>query len=315
MSIPIPDDPAPNGYMSFPFQSELDEAVAYFRIESVSEDGWETIVQKSGVLAEKKYIPGDTSALPLVRGRGVFENVTPAELSSVFSLAGVRLVFDDYTRDVNLLAKYSQRVQKFYSVQKGAFLVQDRDVVGVQATYWNEDGSIEVVQTGVPDDGSTPPVSGKTRATLTVGGWALRPRGNDTEVTYLLKTNPNGSIPAWLIRTIIVDYPLLVAEASDFYTKFGRPPAFYKLVESVVKSEQYHHDKREWVARLIGQGGDAFEISVDDKRMYSRGYDVKLDGEAKDAVEVGTEGGTIRIRVGDAADGKSFSITVSAKAG
>jgi len=227
MSIHIPDDPAPNGYVPFPFQNELDQALSYFRTESVSEDGWEKIVEKSGVLAEKKFIPGDTSALPLVRGRGVFENVTPVELFSIFSLSGVRLVFDDYTREIHVLAKHSQRVQKFYSVQKGAFLVQDRDVVGVQGSFWNDDGSIEVVQTGVPDDGTTPPVSGKTRATLTVGGWALRPRGGDTEVIYLLKTNPNGSIPAWLIRTIIQDYPLLVAEASDFYTKFGRLPAFH----------------------------------------------------------------------------------------
>ena len=68
--------------------------------------------------------------------------------------------------------------------------VQARDLVGVQSVFTHDDGTIEVIQTGVPDDEKTPPVSGKTRATLTAGGWTLRPvnDGADTEVTYLLKS-------------------------------------------------------------------------------------------------------------------------------
>jgi len=316
MSINIPDDPAPNGYVPFPFKAELEAAIEYFRTESVSKDDWEEIKTdpKHGVLAQKKK--NDTGAIPLVRGCGIYKDTTPAQLLSIFTLVGVRLTFDDYTESINALQKYSQRHQKFYSVQKGRLFVQARDVVGAQTVLWNDDGSIEIIQTGVPDDGTTPPVSGKTRATLTVGGWALRPinDGADTEVTYLLKTDPNGSLPSWLVRAVIQDYPLLVSEARNFYIEFGFPPSLLDLISSVVKHEKYNHSKREWTATFIGKGGDEFKITVDDKRMYHDGYTISVEGDGKDGVEYTTIGEIINFKVGDAADGKAFSVVVSRKA-
>jgi hypothetical protein len=52
---------------------------------------------------------------------------------------------------------------------------------------YSQDGTIEVVQTSVPNDEKTPDVSGKVRGTLTAAGWILRPSGDDTDVTYLVK--------------------------------------------------------------------------------------------------------------------------------
>lgn len=143
MSINIPDDPAPNGYVPFPFEAELEAAIEYFRTESVSKTDWEEIKTgeqmsvedravgfihgafhgmnadpKHGVLAQKKK--NDTAPIPLVRGCGIYKDTTPAQLLSVFTLGSVRLVFDDYTESVSVLQKYGQRLQKFYSVQKYA---------------------------------------------------------------------------------------------------------------------------------------------------------------------------------------------------
>lgn len=62
-----------------------------------------------------------------------------------------------------------------------------RDFVGVQGVEYSEDGTIEIAQTSVPNDEKTPDVPGRVRGTLTAAGWVLRPSGNDTDVTYLVK--------------------------------------------------------------------------------------------------------------------------------
>ena len=70
---------------------------------------------------------------------------------------------------------------------RGAFLVQPRDFVGYQEAIIEDDGSIYVFQTSVPEDENTGPVKGRTRGTLTLSGWCIKAVGDDIDVTYLVK--------------------------------------------------------------------------------------------------------------------------------
>lgn len=66
-------------------------------------------------------------------------------------------------------------------------MVSPRDFVGTQAVFTEDDGTTYIAQCSVPDNDQTPPVSGKVRGWLTVGGWKLRPAGDDLELTYIVK--------------------------------------------------------------------------------------------------------------------------------
>lgn len=66
-------------------------------------------------------------------------------------------------------------------------MVSPRDFIGTQAVFTGDDGTTYIAQCSVPDDDKTPPLSGKVRAWLTVGGWRLRPIGDDLELTYIVK--------------------------------------------------------------------------------------------------------------------------------
>ncbi|CCO35319.1 hypothetical protein BN14_09436 [Rhizoctonia solani AG-1 IB] len=186
MGVDIPSDPAPNGYVPNPYQDEIDKALAYLRAEKEGGDGWENIDTKDGIILEKKYVPGDTSAIPIVRGHGLVKDLSAPALLSAILQPSARHLWDERFASGALLERYARRTYKFYSVQKGVgWIVSERDIVGVQHVQEGEDGAFEVVQTSVKGD---PDNSGRVRATLSVAGWSFAQRGNDLEVAYVVKS-------------------------------------------------------------------------------------------------------------------------------
>jgi hypothetical protein len=138
---------------------------------------------------EKKFVPGDSSAIPVVRGRGIVKSLTPSALLSAICQPSARHHWDSRFASGGLLERYARRTYKFYSVQKGVgFFVSERDIVGVQSVVFPEgevEKGFEVVQTSVSGD---PDNSGRVRATLTCAGWSVVPRGEDLEVSYVVKS-------------------------------------------------------------------------------------------------------------------------------
>ena len=51
----------------------------------------------------------------------------------------------------------------------------------------SSDHTHEIVQTSVPENEKTGPVSGLVRGTLTLAGWVLKPTSGGTDVTYVVK--------------------------------------------------------------------------------------------------------------------------------
>lgn len=117
MSIPIPSDPAPNGYIPNPYDSEISRAFSLVRDATSSTDGWVSLGERDGVVLEKKYT--DDGSLPIARGKGVIEGYSPEDLLQVISLPACRLRWDPRFEDGASLERYSQSAFKFYSTQKG----------------------------------------------------------------------------------------------------------------------------------------------------------------------------------------------------
>lgn len=142
---------------------------------------------------EKKFVPGDSSAIPIVRGKGLVKSLSAAQLLSAVSQPSARHHWDARFASGGLLERYSRRAYKFYSVQKGVgFFVSERDIVGVQSIVLPDgdlENGFELVQTSVEGD---PENSGRVRATLTCAGWSVVTRGDDLEVTYVVKSESKG---------------------------------------------------------------------------------------------------------------------------
>jgi len=290
-------------YPDFPYGSDRDKALRYLRTEGESTDGWERFDEKSNVIYEKKYIEGDSSAIPLVRGRGVVHGYNPRQFLALISFPELRTMWDPRTQEARLLKRYSQHEIGFYTVQKGlGWLISPRDIVGIQDTIFHSDGKIERVQTSVPDE-LVPPIPGRVRATLTLAGWVLKPHDDGTEVTYIVKINPNGSIPIRVINgTVIPEIPAAITRCEELLAKDGYPPYILQSLQSILRTETF--SSKLYAVTLVGRSGDTFDI-VYDTKMYSGKPQVVVDGLGKDGVEVSQPmNGMTHVVVGQGSDGK-----------
>ena len=89
--------------------------------------------------------------------------------------------------------------------------VTPRDsVLHVTATE-EADGSLTRKLEGVPK--YIPEEKGFVRVAQVEGFWKFVPKGDSTEVTYQVHTEPGGSVPSWLANNFVVDAPFNTLKA------------------------------------------------------------------------------------------------------
>ncbi|CAE6463356.1 hypothetical protein ACGC1H_000094 [Rhizoctonia solani] len=304
MGIEIPSDPAPNGYVSNPYQDKIDAALAFLRTEKEGNDKWENIDTKDGIILEKKY-ENNGSAIPLVRGHGLVKSLSAPALLSAILQPSARHLWDSRFESGALLDRYGRRTYKFYSVQKGVgWVVSERDIVGVQHVQEGENGAFEVVQTSV--DGP-PGDKGRVRATLTAG-WSAVPRGDDLEVAYVVRINPNGSIPSPIVSKIVQDIPLSVVNITNFIRDKGVPPYIAnKELGSQLRTEVISIEEKKHEAKLIAGDQDEQLAFVVDPKVFGGNWKVDVNGNGVSADKSG-DNAVVKVPAGAG----RYEVTISA---
>ncbi|MCW2267322.1 START domain protein [compost metagenome] len=89
--------------------------------------------------------------------------------------------------------------------------VTARDSVLHVTTTQDADGSLTRKLEGVPK--YQPEEKGFVRVSQVEGFWKLVPKGDTTEVTYQVHTEPGGSVPSWLANKFVVDAPFNTLKA------------------------------------------------------------------------------------------------------
>ncbi|KAG8998833.1 hypothetical protein FRB94_006634 [Tulasnella sp. JGI-2019a] len=294
------------------FSAERDSALSHLRTEAFSTDGWVKFDEKENVTYEKKTAaPGDSSPMPFVRGRGVVTGFNPDQFLALISCPELRSRWIGTTQEVKLFERYSQHEMCYHIAQKGVgFLVKPRDTFVVQDTIFNDDGTIERIQTSVSDD-RIPPKSGRVRGNLTIAGWILKPHETGVEVTYVFKTNPGGSVPQTVTNTIVSQTPGAISRCADVLKKNGYPPYIAsREVKSTILSEAFDYDpKPTYKITLIGKSGDSFDIHFDSK-VFPKGPQL-VAGDGKNGLSVSPPAdGKVHVSIGEAASGKEVTITM-----
>lgn len=73
---------------------------------------------KQGVTYQKKYIPGDSSAIPIVRGLGLVEGFTPQQFLALITYTGVRTTWDARTEKAEVVRRFGRFLNEFYAIQR-----------------------------------------------------------------------------------------------------------------------------------------------------------------------------------------------------
>ena len=89
--------------------------------------------------------------------------------------------------------------------------VTARDSVLKVTTTKGADGSLTRTLKGEPK--YIPEEKGFVRVSQVEGFWKFVPKGDQTEVTYQVHTEPGGSVPSWLANKFVVDAPFNTLKA------------------------------------------------------------------------------------------------------
>lgn len=89
--------------------------------------------------------------------------------------------------------------------------VTPRDSILHVTTTQDADGSLTRKLEGVPK--YLPEEKGFVRVAKVEGFWKLQPKGNDTEVTYQVHTEPGGNVPSMVANKFVVDAPFNTLKA------------------------------------------------------------------------------------------------------
>ncbi len=113
--------------------------------------------------------------------------------------------------DGNFLDRYA------YSVNDMPWPVTDRDYVLRIRTHGEQStGEVEMDLNAVPDRREE--VDGLVRVDRSDTRYRFIPEGDKTRMVWIQHTEPNGSIPGWLVNTLLVDIPV------RSITGAGHPP-------------------------------------------------------------------------------------------
>ncbi|POY71371.1 hypothetical protein BMF94_5683 [Rhodotorula taiwanensis] len=264
MSLVQSEKPSVADYpTSSPYASQIAGAKERFLALLASDDGWQELGEKQGVVLTKKNVKSTgilslshdkpternrrltgrkyvvscrwemrhrrpstlTNPVPIVRGEAVVENIAPWELlGGVIRAQEIRKQWDPRYDNGVYLRRYSQTEVLFHALTKGTrFVAAPRDIVGIQKDFVEADGTCIVVQTSVDTDLAVE-LPKTTRANLNLGAWQFKPEGANTRVTYVVQVALNGSIPSMLASAVANETPLCVARARDVYYKHGFAP-------------------------------------------------------------------------------------------
>lgn len=148
----------------------------------------------------------------------------------VFSVVGVRKLWDDWYDEVSCVEAYDDSTSLMYLVMKGTMSSKTRDVAVVERIQTEQDGSIYFATCSVESD-KIPPVSGKVRADIFIAGWVIQPLPSNppiTKITYVIQTDLLSRLPKFIAKRSLIKRVQVITTIETHLKKNGIPVAMSK---------------------------------------------------------------------------------------
>jgi hypothetical protein len=174
--------------------------------------GWERLSERDGMVVERRAV--EESALREVRVT-THSSLPPATIMATLWKHEDYVRFVPYLKRLDILRDDGD-VKLIYQ-QARVPLAKDRDsTIRVRRTFEADTGTWEMVSTAVPDEGPAP-TDEYIRVRHSEGRWRLAPAADGgTDLTYTLRTDAAGLLPAWIVNVAQKDItPKLVRAMLD----------------------------------------------------------------------------------------------------
>ena len=161
-----------------------------------TDDGWRRIDLEDGILVEARDV--ESSPLHEVRA-STHSDSAPETILAVLWHHEEHPRFVPYLRHLEVLEDAGD--ERLLYEQIAIPVLKDRDVVlRVRRSVDPTTGVVDVTSRSVSNEGPAP-TSSFVRVKSTAGHWHLVPvAGGGTDVTYTIRTEVGGSIPAWIVN-------------------------------------------------------------------------------------------------------------------
>ncbi|KAF8938516.1 hypothetical protein BGZ47_008547 [Haplosporangium gracile] len=191
-------------------------------------EGWKKVFRhKSDCVVSQSTGNGDKH--PAFKGEHVIRGFRAQD---VFSIVGVRKLWDDWYDQLNCVESYDEATNLMYMVMKGNMSSKTRDISMVERIEVERDGTIYFASCSV-ESSKIPLMSGKVRADIFVAGWIIQPLPSNppiTKVTYVIQTDLLSRLPKFIARRALAKRPLVIATIETHLKKNGVPMVMTNLV-------------------------------------------------------------------------------------
>ncbi|KAH7051745.1 hypothetical protein BKA57DRAFT_391723, partial [Linnemannia elongata] len=171
-------------------------------------EGWKKVFRhKSDCVVSQSTANGDKH--PAFKGEHVIRGFRAQD---VFSIVGVRKLWDDWYDQLNCVESYDEATNLMYMVMKGNMSSKTRDISMVERIEVERDGTIYFASCSV-ESSKIPLMSGKVRADIFVAGWIIQPLPSNppiTKVTYVIQTDLLSRLPKFIARRALAKRPLVI---------------------------------------------------------------------------------------------------------
>jgi hypothetical protein len=176
--------------------SRLLAILIYLVASAAADDGWRRVDLEHGILVEARDVPG--SALHEVRA-SAHSDASVAAIMAVLWHHEVHPSFVPHVRHVEVIRDAGD--ERILYEQVDVPLLRDRDIVlRAHRTADPATGVADVTTTAITDEGP-PPSSRFVRVQSSASHWHLVPAATGgTDVTYAIRTDAGGIVPAWIVN-------------------------------------------------------------------------------------------------------------------
>ncbi|KAG0249967.1 hypothetical protein BG011_008776 [Mortierella polycephala] len=208
----------------------IDQAVQAIQLlkEASKTVGWKKVLKhKSGCLVYQSTGNGDKH--PAFKGEHVIRGYRAQD---VFSVVGVRKLWDDWYDELSLVESYDNATNLMYMVMKGTLSSKTRDISMVERIEVERDGTIYFASCSV-ESNKIPRISGKVRADIFVAGWIIQPLPSNppiTKITYVIQTDLLSRLPKFIAKRSLAKRPLVITTIETHLKKNGVPMVMSTLV-------------------------------------------------------------------------------------
>ncbi|KAK3828904.1 MAG: hypothetical protein J3Q66DRAFT_275962, partial [Benniella sp.] len=206
-------------------ESHIEQAVQAIQVLKAASKpaGWKKVLKhKSGCLVYQSS--GHSDKHPTFKGEHVIRGYRAQE---VFSVVGVRKLWDDWYDELRLVESYDDATNLMYMVMKGTLSSKTRDISMVERIEVERDGTIYFASCSV-ESSKLPRISGKVRADIFVAGWIIQPLPSNppiTKITYVIQTDLLSRLPKFIARRALAKRPLVITTIETHLRKNGVPMA------------------------------------------------------------------------------------------